>query len=78
MYAFGVLLNEMVGKEVPFSGMSVYEIRSAVAGGGRPSITLSCPKVLSDISKVCWDQDPVKRPSFEKLLSLLKEASNQV
>jgi hypothetical protein len=46
VYAFGVVLNEMVGREVPFAGMSVMEIRSTVLSGGRPDVPLSCPRQL--------------------------------
>lgn len=46
VYAFGVLLNEMVGREVPFAGRTVSDIKSAVLGGGRPDVPLSCPRVL--------------------------------
>lgn len=46
VYAFGVLLNEMVGREVPFSGMGAMEIKQAVMAGGRPDVPLSCPRAL--------------------------------
>lgn len=48
VYAFGVMLNEMMGKEVPFGGCGVPEIRAAVLSGQRPDMPLSCPKVGRD------------------------------
>ncbi|MEW5302152.1 MAG: hypothetical protein WDW36_004960 [Sanguina aurantia] len=75
VYAFGVMLNEMMGKEVPFGGCGVPEIRAAVLSGQRPDMPLSCPKVVENIIKRCWDADPTKRPSFERVLELLKEAA---
>jgi hypothetical protein len=45
VYAFGVLLNEVIGKEPPFAGLGVLDIRNAVLEGKRPDIPLSCPKV---------------------------------
>lgn len=33
------------------------------------------PQVLADIIRACWDQDPKKRPSFEEVLRLLKDAA---
>lgn len=48
VYAFGVMLNEMMGREVPFGGCGVPEIRAAVLSGQRPDMPLSCPKVGHD------------------------------
>mmetsp|Transcript_9618 Transcript_9618/g.23858 ORF Transcript_9618/g.23858 Transcript_9618/m.23858 type:complete len:304 (-) Transcript_9618:391-1302(-) len=75
VYAFGVVLNEMVGREVPFAGMGVMEIRSTVLSGGRPDVPLSCPRPLQDIITKCWDADPNARPSFDKVLDLLRDAA---
>lgn len=46
VYAFGVLLNEMVAKEVPFAGLPVFDIKNRVMAGERPDVPLSCPRVL--------------------------------
>ncbi len=78
MYAFGVMINEMLAKEPPFSGRGVGEIRTTVLSGGRPDASLSAPRVLQDVVTKCWDQDPAARPSFEKILDLLKDAAGKV
>jgi mitogen-activated protein kinase kinase kinase 7 len=72
------MLNEMLAKEPPFSGMGAAEIRSKVMGGGRPDIALSAPRVLQDIVTKCWAKEPTERPSFEKILDLLKDAASKV
>ncbi|KAJ9515751.1 hypothetical protein QJQ45_008633 [Haematococcus lacustris] len=75
VYAFGVLLNEMVAREVPFSNMSVPEIRADVLAGKRPDVPMSCPSTLQDIITKCWAQDAASRPSFDRVLELLKGAA---
>lgn len=50
MYAFGVMLNEMIAKEPPFNGVPLLEVRQAVLDGKRPDIPLSCPKVRTGLA----------------------------
>jgi serine/threonine protein kinase len=73
VYAFGVLLNEMVGRQQPFKGWEVGQIVSAVLAGQRPDVPLSCPRPLQDIITQCWQQQAAARPSFERVLQLLKD-----
>ncbi|GAX84108.1 hypothetical protein CEUSTIGMA_g11531.t1 [Chlamydomonas eustigma] len=78
VYAFGVMVNEIMAKEVPFGCMGAAEIRSTVLSGGRPELALSAPKPIQELTKKCWDTDPTVRPSFEKVLELLKDAASKV
>ncbi|PNW80273.1 hypothetical protein CHLRE_08g384900v5 [Chlamydomonas reinhardtii] len=78
VYAFGVMLNEMIAKEPPFNGVPLLEVRQAVLDGKRPDIPLSCPKVLSDVIKKCWDASSEARPSFVQILDALKTAAQSV
>lgn len=55
--------------------MAASEIRSAVLNGKRPEVPMSAPKALSDIAAACWAQDASARPSFEKVLDILKDAA---
>ncbi|GLC53675.1 hypothetical protein PLESTB_000775200 [Pleodorina starrii] len=75
VYAFGVMLNELVAKEPPFAGMPLPEVRAAVLAGKRPEVPLSCPRVITDIIKKCWAADSTARPSFLQINDMLKEAS---
>jgi serine/threonine protein kinase len=38
VYAFAVLMWEVLSAEIPFYGVDIAEIRQKVAGGGRPRI----------------------------------------
>ncbi|KAG1666847.1 hypothetical protein FOA52_009471 [Chlamydomonas sp. UWO 241] len=78
VYAFGVMLNECMAKSPPFGGMGPGEIRSAVLAGKRPEVSLSAPKVISDVVTKCWAENAAERPSFEKVLDMLKDAANKL
>ncbi|EFJ44528.1 hypothetical protein VOLCADRAFT_76279 [Volvox carteri f. nagariensis] len=75
VYAFGVMLNELVAKEPPFNGMPLGDVRAAVLAGKRPDVPLSCSKALTDIIKKCWAAESAARPSFVQINDLLKEAA---
>ena len=53
MYAFGVMLNELMAKQQPFAGMGAGEIRSAVLSGGRPELALSAPRAMQELAARC-------------------------
>jgi serine/threonine protein kinase len=75
VYAFGIVLNEMDTRKMPYTGMGVAEIKASVLSGQRPEVSLSCPKLMADIIKKCWDQDAAERPSFVAVLDMLKDAN---
>jgi len=55
-------------------GKSQYSLMMDVMTlGERPDIPADCPKKFSDLIKVCWDQNPSKRPDFPLILDKLKE-----
>ncbi len=49
-----------------------------VLSGGRPDLAMSAPRVMQDLAAKCWDSDPTQRPSFEKVLDLLKDVATKV
>lgn len=64
VYSFGLVLWQLITREVPFATMTPIQAAFSVAEGRRPSIPDSCPPRLRDIIESCWDQDSHKRPSF--------------
>ena len=77
MYAFAVLLNEMLTEQVPFPGRSYVEIVQSVGTfRHRPdrykadvTDTLGCELMRS--TERCWSQDPALRMSFHELAAEL-------
>ena len=74
VYAFGVLMWEVLTRELPFGGMGAGAIRAAVLGGERPVVPLSCPTVLGELMQACWSENPGQRPDAATLLQQLKDA----
>ncbi|KAI8924287.1 kinase-like domain-containing protein [Entophlyctis helioformis] len=72
MYAFGILLFEIVTRQYP------YEQRNAMAVGlqvlveeRRPVVPDYVPQSLSQIMETCWQTDPSIRPASKSVLNLL-------
>lgn len=73
VYAYGILLWEMLTEKVPFKGKEGYQIALAVCTKKeRPAIPDHTPRPLKNLINICWDQDPNKRPKFEKIIKLLE------
>ncbi|KAI2488907.1 protein tyrosine kinase [Fragilaria crotonensis] len=64
VYSFGILLWQLITREVPFSTMTPIQAAFSVAQGRRPEIPTSTPPRLREIISACWDQDAHMRPSF--------------
>lgn len=73
VYAYGILLWEMLTEKVPFKGKEGYQIALAVCTKKeRPAIPDHTPRPLKNLINICWDQDPNKRPKFQKIIKLLE------
>ncbi|WIA20465.1 hypothetical protein OEZ85_004872 [Tetradesmus obliquus] len=78
VYAFGVMLSEMLGRSPPWAGMAAGDIRRQVLAGQRPPIDLSVPKQLQQLISACWEQQPEQRPDFVSILEQLNVMIKQV
>ncbi|GIL81691.1 hypothetical protein Vretimale_1334 [Volvox reticuliferus] len=77
VYSLGVMMNEMVTRQLPWSG-----VRTAVVGfkvavvGDRPRLPEEncplCPSGLRDLIRACWAQHPEERPSSAEVLRRLQ------
>ncbi|KXZ50251.1 hypothetical protein GPECTOR_17g889 [Gonium pectorale] len=77
VYSLGVVMNEMVTRTRPWSG-----VRSAVVGfkvavvGDRPKMAVEadplCPPPLRELIAACWAQQPEERPSSAQVLARLQ------
>lgn len=74
VWAFGVLLHEMITKTQPFLGLEVRDITQRILGGGRPELDAArVPACLVPVITGCWETDPGRRPTFEQLGRALRE-----
>eukprot|EP01103_Thecamoeba_quadrilineata_P019190 TRINITY_DN7669_c0_g1_i1.p1 TRINITY_DN7669_c0_g1~~TRINITY_DN7669_c0_g1_i1.p1 ORF type:complete len:518 (+),score=108.01 TRINITY_DN7669_c0_g1_i1:27-1580(+) len=73
VYSYGICLWELLTKQAPFPDMSSYNyFKYAVTEENRrPPIPEDCLPSLRDLIESCWDKDPSRRPSFEKIIMRL-------
>lgn len=76
VYSYAMVLFEIVCEEVPFEDVDGKEALKATVAGKRPDMEAAAPPdappPLLNLTKQCWDQDPVKRPSFAMASEFLK------
>lgn len=58
VYAYGILLWEMVTHEIPYKQLSHQQILSKVNKNERPIIPSSCNEFLRNVMEECWDMEP--------------------
>lgn len=72
MWSFAILLWELATREVPFADLSPMECGMKVALEGlRLSIPPGISPHLSKLIKICMNEDPGKRPTFDQVMPIL-------
>ena len=73
VYSFGITLWEMLTGKLPFEGIGREEFMAAVVKkNSRPPVPKKLPVILVNLLHACWDEAPLKRPSFERILATLE------
>ncbi|CAB5095971.1 unnamed protein product [Rhizophagus irregularis] len=49
------------------------QLSLSICKGERPEIIENTPQCYVDLMKKCWDEDPLKRPSSEEVLEIIKK-----
>ncbi|XP_061378190.1 integrin-linked protein kinase [Danaus plexippus] len=74
MWSFAVLLWELATREIPFADLSPMECGMKIALEGlRITIPPGVSPHISKLIKICMNEDPGKRPSFEMILPILEK-----
>uniref|UniRef100_A0A673ZYT4 Tyrosine-protein kinase n=1 Tax=Salmo trutta TaxID=8032 RepID=A0A673ZYT4_SALTR len=74
VWSFGILLTEIVTYgRIPYPGMSNPEVIQNLERGYRMPRSEDCPEGLYNIMKLCWNESPENRPTFEYLRSVLED-----
>ena len=73
VYAYGIVLWEMVSREIPFKGKTFLQImRSVCDKKERPPLSLEAPPSLVTLMQLCWKQNKVERLPTKKIITKLK------
>ncbi|KAM8933758.1 mitogen-activated protein kinase kinase kinase 20 isoform 1-T1 [Pelodytes ibericus] len=76
-YSYGVVLWEMLTREVPFKGLEGLQVAwLVVEKNERLTIPSSCPRSFAVLMRQCWEADSKKRPSFKQIISSLESMLN--
>uniref|UniRef100_A0A8C1MBV2 Sterile alpha motif and leucine zipper containing kinase AZK n=1 Tax=Cyprinus carpio TaxID=7962 RepID=A0A8C1MBV2_CYPCA len=72
-YSYGVVLWEMLTREVPFKGLEGLQVAwLVVEKNERLTIPSSCPASFACLMRSCWVTEPKDRPLFKHILSTLE------
>ena len=78
LYSFGIIVWEILTKQIPWEGMEVMQIVFATASENRrPELTQeqeeTANETLKNIMRDSWQVDAMKRPHFDDLVEILDE-----
>ncbi|XP_041862980.1 megakaryocyte-associated tyrosine-protein kinase isoform X2 [Melanotaenia boesemani] len=79
VWSYGVLLWEIFsyGRQ-PYPKMSLNEVKEKVEGGYRMEAPEECPPSIHSLMRLCWQQEPRRRPGFSKLREKLEQEMSKV
>jgi hypothetical protein len=73
VYAFGIMMWEMIARDIPYRGLSAEEIMVGVCLRQlRPVLPENTPDELANLVKRCWAFLPSHRPSFHEIYESFK------
>jgi len=75
-WSFGMTLIEIITHDVPFAAVNAMDVARFVASGQKLILPPACP-ILTNLMNRCSEFVPEKRPDFNEVLTLLREASVQ-
>jgi len=78
VYSFGMIMFEIICREVPFEEEDPTVVVSMVTEGQRPdpeAIPPDCPPPLRKTMEQCWAHDPKSRPAFDVVLPAIQAVS---
>jgi len=73
-YSFGVMLNQMMTRKEPFSGVAPFKIPGEVRKGTRPPVAPGTPPLLLELIARLWNSDPRARGDFKTAQDVLTRA----
>jgi serine/threonine protein kinase len=84
VYAFGIVMWEILSRKIPWEGMQVPQIARAVCDKPPPHnrppldvVSSKCPKAILELMQECWTHDTTARPSFADIARRLALAQTK-
>jgi serine/threonine protein kinase len=76
VYSFGMILFEMICREIPFEDEEPARVGVLACRGARPdmeAVPPDCPVIMCDLMTACWAAEPRGRPSFAFCVNALSQ-----
>ncbi|CAB1451180.1 unnamed protein product [Pleuronectes platessa] len=74
IWSFGVVLWEISTlSEQPYQGLTNEQVLRFVMDGGLLEKPQSCPDMLFELMRMCWQFNPKMRPAFVEIISSIKD-----
>jgi len=80
-FSYAMIAYEVVCRRVPFMEVDRQSVFMLISSGVRPNledptiVPSETPPGLLDLIRICWDQEPRQRPSFQGIWHFLMEVS---
>ncbi|GBC01523.1 hypothetical protein RclHR1_04210009 [Rhizophagus clarus] len=72
IYSFSMIMWEFTSGVPPFNDRAHnLQLSISICKGERPEIIENTPQCYMDLMKKCWNEDPLKRPSAEKVKNII-------
>jgi len=81
VYSYGMILFEIVCREIPFEEEEPAAVGRLTVQGARPDLEAvppDCPDLLRDLMITCWAHDAKKRPAFDKVVPILEKVNTEL
>ncbi|KAH3767115.1 mitogen-activated protein kinase kinase kinase [Pelomyxa schiedti] len=75
VYAFGVVLWELITRQTPYADKPSWALPLAVSKGERPTIPKTANPNLAKLIRNCWQVSASKRPPFTEIRDILRKIS---
>lgn len=75
VYAFAIIVYEIITNEIPFSNFKAFEIGYKITNNIRPEFKYDTPESYKKLIESCWSQDPKDRPTFDDIVDDLENDS---
>jgi len=76
IYSYAMVLFEIICRDVPFRQEDPANIGRLTSKGVRPDLRVvptHCPDMFRGLMIMCWAHTPAERPSFHRILAILRE-----
>eukprot|EP01130_Rhizamoeba_saxonica_P018203 TRINITY_DN9034_c0_g1_i1.p1 TRINITY_DN9034_c0_g1~~TRINITY_DN9034_c0_g1_i1.p1 ORF type:complete len:373 (+),score=78.17 TRINITY_DN9034_c0_g1_i1:955-2073(+) len=67
IYSFGIVMWELISRQLPFPNIPSYSIPILVTKGERPTIPDNCPRDWKNLMKKAWKANPIRRPTMDDI-----------